>query len=151
MSGRLLGIARRSAMRAPMEALPSAEVTRDGGIASDFRGRVRPGKFPKRQVLIMRREDWDDALAEVGTVVDWTIRRANLMVEGVDLPRVWGTPIAIGSSVVLESTVECDPCFRMDEQLMGLDAALRPDWRGGVLAYVVREGAIAVGDEVRVG
>ena len=134
-----------------MEALLHADVTCDGGVASDYRGQVRPGKFPKRQVLLMRREDWDEALTEVGTTVEWTVRRANLMVEGIDLPRIWGTPIAIGSSVILESTVECDPCFRMDEQLMGLDAALRPHWRGGVLAYVVREGAIAIGDEVRIG
>lgn len=133
-----------------METLLHADVTFAGGIANDFRGRPRPGKFPKRQVLIMAREDWDAALAEVGTTIDWTVRRANLLVEGVTLPRLWGTRIAVGSAV-LKSTVECDPCFRMDEQLMGLDAALRPDWRGGVLAHVVQEGVIALGDEVRIG
>lgn len=133
-----------------METLLSASVTRESGVARDFRGRVRPDKFPKRQVLILAREDWELALAEVGTMVDWTVRRANLLVEGIKLPREWGTRIAIGGAV-LESTVECDPCFRMDEQLMGLDAALRPHWRGGVLARVVEDGEIMIGDEVRIG
>lgn len=147
----MLGIARRAAKRAPMETLLSAHVTTAYGVARDFRGRPRPGKFPKRQVCILAREDWDAALSEVGVDAPWTVRRANLFVEGVRLPREWGTRIAIGDDVVFESTVECTPCFRMDEQVPGLDPAMRPDWRGGIMAYVVSEGQIAIGDEVRIG
>jgi len=32
----------------------------------------------------------------------------------------------------------------------GLRAALTPDWRGGFLGRVTRDGEIAVGDEIRI-
>jgi len=37
----------------------------------------------------------------------------------------------------------------MDEAAPGLQAALRPDWRGGVFAQVMVGGVIRVGDSVR--
>ena len=58
--------------------------------------------------------------------------------------------IAIGPSLRIETTGECDPCSRMDEVAPGLKAALMPFWRGGVLAKVLDDGEIAVGDEIRI-
>ncbi|MNC90986.1 hypothetical protein D3C83_71610 [compost metagenome] len=66
------------------------------------------------------------------------------------LPREAGKVIAIGPSLRIEVTVECDPCSRMEEISFGLETALAPDWRGGVLGRVLNGGEIAVGDEVRI-
>lgn len=132
-----------------MEALLEAAVTPETGVADDFRGRSRPGRSMRRQVSILRVEDWATAEAELGTVLSWTVRRANLMVGGLDLPKRAGGYLHVGASVKLEITGECDPCRRMDEQHQGLWAALTPDWRGGVLARVVSGGYIALGDQVR--
>ncbi|TVV73270.1 MOSC domain-containing protein [Sphingomonas solaris] len=147
MSGRLIGIARRRAARAPMETLMTAAVTPETGVADDYRGRVRPGRIPRRQVSILRVEDWQGAEADLGTALPWTMRRANLLVSGITLPQRAGYRLHIGM-IVLEVTGECDPCRRMDEQHPGLWPALIPEWRGGVLARVVTGGAIALGDEV---
>lgn len=142
--GRLAGIARRDAKRAPMETLEAADITVESGVASDSRG--RPGQ---RQVTLLSADDWALACAEVGRQAPWTTRRANLLIEGVDLPREPNRLIAIGDAL-LETTVEIAPCSRMDEQVPGLTRALEPDRRGGVGCRVVEGGTIRVGDAVRV-
>ncbi len=132
-----------------METVSEAVVTPETGVADDFRGRARPGRSTRRQVSIMRIEDWAATEAELGTGLVWTTRRANLLVSGLRLPHRAGDYLYVGQNVRLEITGECDPCRRMDEQHQGLWAALIPEWRGGVLARVITGGAIAVGDEVR--
>ena len=97
----------------------------------------------------MESGDWVAAMAEIGHSLPWQERRANLLVDGIDLPQVPGTLIGIGD-VVFEITVECDPCSRMETIAVGLKAALTPDWRGGACAMVVEGGEIAVGDMVEV-
>ena len=153
-AGHLIGIARRKRSRAPMEELQSVSVTVAAGVQGDFRGAVRPGRVPRRQVSLLAAEDWLAALHDLrlaeGERPPWLARRANLLVEGLRLPRDKGSVIAIGQSLRIAVTVECDPCSRMDEVVPGLMAALLPDWRGGVLGTVLTDGAIAVGDEIRI-
>ena len=55
--------------------------------------------------------------------------------------------LAIGD-VRLEVTVEVEPCNRMEEASPGLQAAMRPDWRGGVGCRVIAGGDIAIGDAI---
>ena len=124
-------------------------VTVEGGLTGDYRGAVRPGGKGRRQVTIMAREDWDAATAELGEALEWSVRRANLLSDGIDLPQRPGARVVIGD-VVLEVTGETDPCSRMDEIAPGLRAVLNPDWRGGVLTRVIAGGRIAVGDEIRI-
>jgi MOSC domain-containing protein YiiM len=131
-----------------METVDAVEVTVDGGIQGDFRGSVKPGGKGRRQVTLMERGDWDAAMAEVGHTISWAERRANLLVDGLDLPQVAGVRLRIGADVVLEITRECDPCERMEALASGLRAALTPDWRGGVCTRVKAGGRIAVGDEI---
>ena len=154
MSGRLAGIARHARPRGEIETLQTVSVSRAGGVAGDFRGALRPGKSDWRQVSLIEAESWDAAIADLGlmegTVLPWYARRANLLIEGLRLPRKPGKVIAIGNSLRIEVTRECDPCSRMEEILPGLKAALIPDWRGGVLGRVLDDGEIAIGDEVRV-
>lgn len=137
---KLLGIAVRTASRAPMRTLTRARVSLERGVEDDLRG--RPGE---RQVTVLAREAWDRACAELGAELDWTTRRANLLVEGLDLEQSRGRRIAIGT-LVLEVSGETDPCQRMDEQRDGLRAALTPEWRGGASCRVLSPGEISVGD-----
>jgi MOSC domain-containing protein YiiM len=133
-----------------MECLEQVSVSREQGVDGDGRGTIAPGKSGRRQISLIEAESWQAALAELGTIVPWQERRANLLVEGVRLPREAGRVIAIGKSLRIETTCECDPCSRMDAVAPGLQAALMPDWRGGVLGRVITEGDIALGDEVRI-
>nr|WP_240500064.1 MOSC domain-containing protein [Sphingomonas montana] len=118
-------------------------------MAGDFRGRAKPdGRVARRQVSLLRREDWALAEAELGRALPWTHRRANLLVEGLDLPRIAGTILTIGA-VRLAVSGECDPCRRMDEEQPGLWPALVPDWRGGYLMTVITGGYARLGDPIR--
>lgn len=147
--GVLAGIARHARPKAAMETVNHATVSPEGGVAGDYRGAMRRGPY-KRQVTVLEREDWDAAMAEVGHSISWKERRANLLVEGIDLPQVKGRRLRIGRDVVLEVTRETDPCERMEALAPGLKAALLPDWRGGVCTFVVSGGEIAIGDTVEI-
>ena len=131
-----------------MEVIGAADVSRAEGIRGDYRGSMK-GKPHQRQVTLVELADWEAALAEVGAVLPWQERRANLLVD-LDLPQTPGAVVRIGASVMLEITRETDPCHRMDALAPGLKAALLPDWRGGACAMVVTGGRIAVGDEIRI-
>lgn len=148
--GRLVGIAVRPAYRAPMQTLERAHICVGAGVAGDYKG----AKHPRRGVTVLAREAWEAALADLdahtdGDALAWTARRANLLVEGVDLPRAVGGVVRIGAAV-LEVTYPTTPCKRMDEARPGLLRALYPDWRGGITCRVVEGGEVALGDAVAV-
>lgn len=140
--GRLRGIARRDAKRAEMQTLDAAEISMGAGVAGDFRG--RPGN---RQVTVLSSRAWQAVCRDLGKEIPWTTRRANLLVDDMDLPQQVGDTISIGD-VRLQVTMEVDPCFRMDEQVAGLKDALTPEWRGGVGCKVLAGGTVKIGDEV---
>ena len=142
MTARLIGIVRTREHQAPLETLERVAVTVEAGIDGDCRG-TKPG----HQVSILFREAWADACRDAGADLPWTTRRANLLVEGLDWPREAGGRIVIGG-VVLEVTQETRPCALMEAAFAGLRAAMRPDWRGGVLCKVIEGGEIALGDGV---
>ncbi len=148
--GLLAGIARHARPKAPMETLDHVEITVEGGLHGDFRGVVKPGGRGRRQVTLIERSDWDAAMAEVGHNLPWFERRANLLVEGLDLPQIPGVRLQIGETVVLTITRETDPCERMEALAPGLKAALLPDWRGGACTRVQTGGTIRVGDKITV-
>lgn len=147
--GRIAGIARHAFPKAPMETIDRARVTLEGGIAGDSRGAMK-GRPYKRQVSLMEAGDWVAAMDELGCDIPWEQRRANLLVEGFDLPQAAGRRLRIGADVVLEVTVETEPCERMEALAEGLRAALTPGWRGGICTMVIAPGEIAVGDEIRI-
>lgn len=148
MTGTLAGIARHARPKGPMEVIDRASITFAGGVEGDHRGAVKGNPY-KRQVSLLEAGDWAAARDEVGHDLPWQERRANLLVDGLDLPQRAGVLIRVGTAL-LETTVETDPCERMDALAEGLRAALTPDWRGGVCAKVVEEGVIVVGDQVRI-
>jgi MOSC domain-containing protein YiiM len=149
-SGRLIGIAVRAAYRAPMQIMERADVAVGGGVEGDYKG----AKHPRRGVTVLAREAWEAARADLDggagdPALPWTARRANLLVEGVTLPRAIGGIVRIGP-VVLEVTYPTTPCQRMEEARAGLMRALYSDWRGGITCRAIEGGAIALGDAVEV-
>lgn len=133
-----------------MELAERGRITMEAGLIGDHKG----AKFRNRAVTILAIEDWHRALAELtdlaGPVpLPWTVRRANLLIEGIRLPRARGAILSLGP-VRLEVTYPTQPCARMDEAHPGLLKALHPEWRGGVTCRVLEGGEIAIGDAVAI-
>jgi len=141
---KLLNIATRSGKRKPMQLSDKAFISCQHGVGSDFRG--KPGK---RQVTVLDLGGWNDACEALGEILDWQTRRANLLVEGLNLNESAGQFILIGQSV-LEITQETDPCKRMEEAQPGLFSALNKNWRGGVCCRVISDGEVKIGDDVKI-
>lgn len=140
-SGRLEKIWLKRAKRGPMDECKSARAVTSVGLAgnANLRG--------KRQVTIVSVESWADAAAEVEGDPDPILRRANLLVSGVDLVESRGNTLQIGD-VEIRINGETRPCRLMEESHPGLQAALDPEWRAGAYGEVVTGGEIRVGDEI---
>ncbi|MGE4064231.1 MAG: MOSC domain-containing protein [Rhodospirillaceae bacterium] len=140
LQGELRGIATRPAKRAAMRSHRAALILEAAGVEGDF-GRRRG----RSQVTVLSEEAWRAACDELGAVLPWTMRRANILVSKIPLAPLAGSRMTIGE-VILEVTGETDPCHRMDEAHAGLRRALAPQGRGGVRCRILRGGRIAVGD-----
>lgn len=145
MQGRLAGIARREARRAPMQQLEAVDVTSAAGVIGDCKGL----KFRKRQVTVLAAEAWEAACLALAADLPWTARRANLLTRGVILPRARGARLRIGG-LLLEVTGQTYPCRRMEEVKPGLLKALAPEWRGGLTCMVLEGAAIRIGDTIEI-
>lgn len=114
------------------------------------RGLERENRKPgKREVTLLSAEAWADVCRELSRDLPWRMRRANLLVEGVNLASTIGREIAVGE-VRLRIHGETKPCGLMDRQHPGLRAALVPECRGGVYGQVLSAGTIRVGDRITV-
>jgi MOSC domain-containing protein YiiM len=124
--------------RFPMREQEEVEALRDKGFRGCIHG--RPGS--KRQVLLMDTETLDRLGVPVGAV------KENISTRGLDFETLGrGQRLRIGGAV-LEITIPCDPCSRMDEIRRGLEQELRG--RRGWLSRVVEAGAIRRGDSIEV-
>jgi MOSC domain-containing protein YiiM len=99
---------------------------------------ARPGA--KRQVLFASSEHLQAVGVEPGRI------RENFTVSGADV-QAWpiGQRVRAGTAV-FEITMICDPCERMDAIRPGLRREL--EGRRGMLARVVEQGEVALGDSV---
>ena len=138
----LRGIAIRPAKYAPMQPLTQAVLGRDVGVQGDSRG-----KPSARQVTVLSADSWQQVCERYGQPLSWLTRRANLLLAGqVFSASDVGSRLTVGP-VVLLITRECDPCYRMDEQVAGLKSLLMPPFTAGVCARVLSAGVIRVGDK----
>jgi MOSC domain-containing protein YiiM len=101
----------------------------------------------RRQVTLLESEAWAACMTELGIHKDPALRRANILIGGVRLVQSRGRTLVVGDAR-LAIGGELTPCERMDDAAPGLQAALRPDWRGGVFAQVLVGGVVRVGDPV---
>lgn len=139
--GRLAGIWIKRVHRGPMDATPSAELVAGRGLRGDA---TQGGR---RQLTIMSLERWQTLTAHLPGPPSPAIRRANLLVEGLDLEDSRGRVLRIGEARV-RIFGETRPCHQMDEVCPGLQAALSPPWGGGAFGEILEGGAIAVGSPV---
>lgn len=141
MSARLARIFLRPSARTPIREVSEAVAEVGTGLKDDHAG------SGKRQVTLLSREAWERACAELGQDLCPSARRANLLVEGIDLSETRGQRLQIGS-VILEIAGETRPCELLDDVELGLEAVLRSEWRGGAYARVLEGGPLRVGDGV---
>lgn len=145
MAGRVEAIWLKRAHRGKMDPVPEARAVAGKGLEGGV------DRSRRRQVTLLEREAWERSVAEAAggdpAAADPSARRANVLVSGVALARTRGRVLRVGE-VRLTIGGELTPCERMDEALPGLQAALRPDWRGGVFAQVLTDGVIRVGDAI---
>jgi MOSC domain-containing protein YiiM len=102
----------------------------------------------KRQVTILSKETWERITATLSEAPDAAVRRANLLVSGIDLASSRGRVLRIGGQR-LRINGETRPCEQMEDAARGLQAGLAEPWGGGVFAEALDDGEIAIGDEVR--
>jgi MOSC domain-containing protein YiiM len=95
---------------------------------------------PRREVLLASKGHLDVVGVEPGAI------RENVTVEGADV-QSWpvGQRVRVGDAL-LEITMVCDPCHRMDELREGLRAEI--DGKRGMLAHIVEGGEIVLGDPI---
>ena len=124
-----------------MDPFDKAEVIEDRGLV----GNANQGG--RRQITVIEDEVFEQLSKELGVEFDPSLRRANLMVSGVQLKESRGRILRVGG-LRLKVEGETRPCERMEEAVPGLQAALGLDWRGGVHGVVLNDSEIQVGDRV---
>ena len=141
MTGRLERLWIKRFHRGPMDAVERATLRAGRGLV----GNADQGG--RRQVTIIARRRWDGVNEALADDVDPALRRANLLVAGIDLDRTRGRTLRVGPCRLLIRG-ETRPCEQMDAARPGLRGALQPAWAGGAFAEVLDDGEIAVGDAV---
>ncbi len=124
----------------PMDPAEAVEMVEEKGIV----GNANQGGY--RQVTIIQEEVFNALKDEVGDGVQPGMRRANVMVSGIDLEGTRDKILNLGGCRI-HIRGETVPCERMDEAHEGLRSALKPNWRGGCFGRVVGGGEVRVGDE----
>ncbi|WP_029407638.1 MOSC domain-containing protein [Thiomicrorhabdus sp. Milos-T2] len=143
---KLIGIATHTKSRGDITTHNHIAVSVDSGLENDYQGQ----KNVNTSVTLLSKKNWEQACAESGKEINWTERRANLLIDDIEFSNsMIGQQIQIGN-VLLEITKETDPCNRMDELQPGLKSALTPNWRGGARCKVLRKGEITIGDKVTI-
>ena len=137
-NGRVEAIWLKRAKRGPMDVVERAEMVEGRGLV----GNANQGG--RRQVTIIDAAVWERVMGELGATLNPSVRRANIMVRGVDLVNSRGRVLRIGECRVRIFN-ETKPCERMDEVLPGLKAALYANWGGGAFGQVIDGGTVRVG------
>ena len=139
--GIVQGAALRPAMGATMVIVDRVTARTGGGLDGDHADRKHRG------ITLIDQARWRRAASAAGNAdLPWTTRRANLLVEGLDLIPLIGRRIRIGP-VLCHVHGETEPCKVMERAWRGLRAALEGGG-GGVYVEVIEGGEIAVGDRV---
>lgn len=144
-TGKLDWIGLRPGRREPVVPAEEVTVDLDEGLIGDHYSK----KGGDRQVTLIQAEHLQGVAGMLHREhVDPSLTRRNLLISGLNLLALQDARFRIGDSVILETTGQCHPCSRMEENLgPGGYQAMRG--HGGLTARVVQGGIIRLGDEVR--
>ena len=137
--GTVVGISTSNKKGTPMVVYASAKASIEKGIGDDYRGADEESR--NRQVTIMTQESWKEVCDELGTNLHWTTRKANILIEGIDLEDSTGDILKVGDFYI-EITGKLVAGNKLDEQFVGLKKALSHKWRGGVTGKIIRDGYV---------
>lgn len=140
MQGKIEAIWIKRGKRAPMDAVSLAELVKGKGL----RHNANQGGW--RQVTLLDADVWEQAMLELDADLNPAVRRANILVRGLDLVKSRGKILQLGNGK-LKILNETKPCERMDEALPGLQKALYDNWGGGAFGRVIEGGDVWVGAE----
>lgn len=128
-----------------MQSTRKVEVIPGVGLVGDrFKGNVDS----KRQVTLFQLENLSVLTSVLhAEAIDPRALRRNLLIRGINLNALHGRQFRVGE-VVLEGTVACHPCSKM-EKVLGPGGYNAMRGIGGLCARVICGGFIQVGDEVR--
>jgi MOSC domain-containing protein YiiM len=135
--GRVLNLFLKTAHKQPMTPVNQVIAVEEGGLEGD----VSFGRS-KRQVLLIEEE----ILGRYGLIPGAV--RENITTAGIGLSGLGvGTRLRLGETL-LEITGDCEPCSFIDSLRPGLQDEIVGE--RGLLARVIRGGAIRVGDGVHI-
>ena len=141
--GRLIWIGLRPARREAMRAVDEARLEAGRGLVGDRYARLGG----ERQVTLIEAEALAAIASHLGLAeVAPDLVRRNLVTQGVNLLALKERRFRIGEAV-LETSGECHPCSRMEENL-GVGGYNAVRGLGGITARVISGGLIRLGDPV---
>ena len=106
-------------------------------------------KSKNRQITVLSLKAWSKAQEEIDQQLGPVNRRANFLVDEIDLENSKGKILLVGD-LKIEITGETKPCAQMDKLHQGLREALKPHWRGGVTGKILNSCRVTVGDQVNI-
>ena len=133
----------RSAKRQEVVGVQSAVAIAGQGIEGDH------SQGGQRQVTMMSLEAFESAAQSLGQDLSPGVRRANIVITGLDVYATISKTIEIGQ-VVIDVKDYNPPCGEMDRACRGLKIALDVDHRAGVFGVFKNSGEITVGAEVSI-
>ncbi len=145
-TGTVVWIGVRPARRAELVPIAAVLAETESGLEGDhYQGKLTG----KRQVTLINAEHLVAIASMLGRPeVSPLLLRRNVVVKGINLLALKDKTFRIGEAL-LETTGECHPCSRMEENLgPGGYNAVRG--HGGITARVLENGIIRVGDQVEV-
>jgi len=141
--GRLIWIGLRPARREAMRAVDEARLEPGRGLVGDRYARLGG----ERQVTLIEAEALAAIASHLGLAeVAPDLVRRNLVTQGVNLLALKERRFRIGEAL-LETSGECHPCSRMEENL-GVGGYNAVRGLGGITARVVSGGLIRLGDPI---
>ncbi len=143
--GTVVWIGLRPARRIEMVPVEAVRAALESGLEGDRYA----GRTGKRQITLINAEH----LVAIASMLDRpevspALLRRNIVVKGINLLALKDKKFRIGEAV-LETTGECHPCSRMEENLgPGGYNAVRG--HGGITARVIKGGVIRLKDQVSI-
>jgi len=136
----------------PFRTVEAIHVVEAKGIEGNpryFGRKNREGQPGKRQVTLIEREQIAGHAAALNRdAIAPGLVRSNIETTGIDLIALIGKQVEIGEAI-LSFYAPRDPCEKMDAVCQGLRERMLGN-RQGVLAQVIKSGAIRVGDAIQV-